>query len=295
MDEIGKLTGFPDIFSNADTVAVLFLAWLIVIISFFILAIQVFVAIIEFKLTTLAGFVLIPFALWNKTSFLAEKMLGNVVSSGVKILVLAVIVGIGSGLFADLQTPIGSEPNIDDALALILGSLALLAIGIFGPGIANGLISGGPQLGAGAAVGAAAAATGLAVVGGAGALAAGRAAGGGLRAATSLAGGARAAYSAGSAGQSCVAGVGAGLAGVARAGATATADRLRRAVGGNQGGAAAGAAGTATASDDAPPAWASKLKRSQNVKHGVGAVTHSLRSGDRGSGSSGPSLKDGEN
>lgn len=292
MDEIGKLTGFPDIFSNADTVAVLFLAWLIIIISFFILAIQVFVAIIEFKLTTLAGFVLIPFALWNKTSFLAEKVLGNVVSSGVKILVLAVIVGIGSGLFADLQTPVGSEPNVDDALALILGSLALLAIGIFGPGIANGLISGGPQLGAGAAVGTAAAATGLAVVGGAGALAAGGAAVGGLRAATSLAGGARAAYSAGSAGQSGIAGVGAGLAGVARAGATATADRLRRAVSGHQGSSAA--SGTASASDAAPPAWASKLKRSQNVRHGAGAVTHSLRSGDRGSGGSGPSLKDGE-
>jgi type IV secretion system protein TrbL len=294
MDEIGKLTGFPDIFSNADTVAVLFLAWLIVIISFFILAIQVFVAIIEFKLTTLAGFVLIPFALWNKTSFLAEKVLGNVVSSGVKILVLAVIVGIGTGLFADLQTPVGGEPNIDDALALILGSLALLAIGIFGPGIANGLISGGPQLGAGAAVGATAAATGLAVVGGAGALAAGSAAAGGLRAATSLTGGARAAYSAGSAGQSGIAGVGAGLAGVARAGATASADRLRRAMGGQQGSSAASAAGTASASDAAPPAWASKLRRSQNVKHGTSAVTHSLRSGDRGSGSSGPSLKDGE-
>ncbi len=41
--------------------------------AFFILAIQIFVTLIEFKLTTLAGFVMIPFALFNKTSFLAEK------------------------------------------------------------------------------------------------------------------------------------------------------------------------------------------------------------------------------
>jgi type IV secretion system protein TrbL len=36
--------------------------------AFFILAVQLFIAILEFKLTTLAGFVLVPFALWNKTA-----------------------------------------------------------------------------------------------------------------------------------------------------------------------------------------------------------------------------------
>ena len=62
------------------------------------MAIQLFVGLIEFKLTTLAGFVLVPFGLFGRTAFLAEKVLGNVVSSGVKILVLAVIVGIGSSI-----------------------------------------------------------------------------------------------------------------------------------------------------------------------------------------------------
>merc|ERR1712070_1359691 len=99
MEQIGDMTGFPGVFTNLDVITVLFLAWLVVILSFFILAIQLFITLIEFKLTTLAGFVLVPFALWNKTAFLAEKVLGNVVASGVKVLVLAVIVGIGSGLF----------------------------------------------------------------------------------------------------------------------------------------------------------------------------------------------------
>ena len=45
-------------------------------------------------------------------------------------------------------------------MALVLAALSLLGLGIFGPGIANGLVSGGPQLGAGAAVG-----TGLAAGG----------------------------------------------------------------------------------------------------------------------------------
>jgi len=64
------------LFLNIDTVIVLLFAWLVVIISFFILAVQMFVTLIEFKLTTLAGFVLVPFALWNKDAFLAERVLG---------------------------------------------------------------------------------------------------------------------------------------------------------------------------------------------------------------------------
>ncbi|WP_049232963.1 type IV secretion system protein, partial [Pseudomonas aeruginosa] len=90
--QLDDMMGFPEVFLNLDAILVLFLAWLVVVLCFFVLAIQLFITLIEFKLTTLAGFVLVPFALWNKTSFLAEKVLGNVVASGVKVLVLAVIV-----------------------------------------------------------------------------------------------------------------------------------------------------------------------------------------------------------
>ena len=161
LEQIERMSGFPDVFFNLDSITVLFLAWLVVILSFFVLAVQLFVTLIEFKLTTLAGFVLAPFALWNKTAFLAEKVLGNVMSSGVKVLVLAVIVGIGAGLFDEFTLPPGTVPSIDHALALMLGSLTLFGLGLFGPGIATGLVSGGPQLGAGAAAGAVLAAAGV--------------------------------------------------------------------------------------------------------------------------------------
>lgn len=296
-DAIGKLSGFPDVFTNLDTIAILLLAFLIVVLSFFILAVQVFVAIIEFKLTTLAGFVLVPFALWNKTSFLAEKVLGNVVSSGVKILVLAVIVGIGTGLFAQFKAPPGSEPTFDQALALILASITFLGLGIFGPGIAGGMISGAPQLGAGAAVGATAAATGVVIAGSAGAMAAGRlagaVAGGGLRAATSLAAGARTAYAAGAAGQTGARSFGGGLAGVARAGAQGLGDQLRARFGPAAAATAESSGGGAAASEK-PPAWASKLRRDQTFHQGVSAATHAVRSGDHGGGGMTPSLHDPE-
>src|SRR6516164_2511041 len=170
LTQIGDLAGFPGVFLNLDSIVVLFLAWLVVLVSFFVLAVQLFVTLLEFKLTTLAGFLLVPFALWNRTAFLAERVLGNVVSSGVKVLVLAVIVGIGTGIFGQFRVPPGSEPSLDAALATMLASLALLGLGIFGPGIATGLVSGAPQLGAGAALGTAGALVGAGALGGAAAL-----------------------------------------------------------------------------------------------------------------------------
>ncbi|WP_312219890.1 P-type conjugative transfer protein TrbL, partial [Brevundimonas sp.] len=149
---IEDMVGFPEVFGNALSILVLFVAWLIVVLAFFILAIQIFLTVVEFKLTTLAGFVLVPFALFNKTSFLAERVLGNVVSSGLKVMVLAVIVGIGAGFFEMFLAAGSGEPDTAAAMTLVLASLSLLGLAIFGPGVASGLVSGAPQLGAGAAV-----------------------------------------------------------------------------------------------------------------------------------------------
>jgi type IV secretion system protein TrbL len=161
-----QLMGYVSFFENFVQIFVLLVAWLVVLVAFFILAVQLFVTLIEFKLTTLAGFVLVPFGLFNKTAFLAERVLGNVVASGVKVLVLAVIIGIGTNLFGEFTQGFGgNQPTLEDALALVLASLALLGLGIFGPGIATGLTAGAPQLGAGAAVGTALAAGGLGVAG----------------------------------------------------------------------------------------------------------------------------------
>jgi type IV secretion system protein TrbL len=304
LTQIGDLAGFPGVFLNLDSIVVLFLAWLVVLVSFFVLAVQLFVTLIEFKLTTLAGFVLVPFALWNRTAFLAERVLGNVVSSGVKVLVLAVIVGIGSTLFAEFHNAIGTEPSIDQALAVMLAALSLLGLGIFGPGIATGLVSGAPQLGAGAAAGTVLGAAGLAVAGGA-AIASGArlaASGGGaaLRSATTLAAGARAAYAEGKAasGASGMRATAAGLSNVARSGWDGLA---RRGEGpSNPDGSSSSPDVTATspgpgsgdrdASPDRPPAWAQRLHRRQQLTQGASTAAHVLRSSDHGGGGASPRL-----
>ena len=148
------------------------LAWLIVLLAFFVLSVQLFITIIEFKLTTLAGFVLVPFALFGQTAFLAERVLGNVISSGIKLMVLAIVVGIGAYAVRHADPPARGEITLTQAASTILAAIAVFGLAIFVPGLAAGLVSGAPQLGAGAAVATTAALGGTAIAGGM--LAAGR-------------------------------------------------------------------------------------------------------------------------
>jgi type IV secretion system protein TrbL len=315
IDQIKELLGPIDFFTNFLEIAVLLFAWVIIILAFFILAVQLFITIIEFKLTSLAGFALIPFALWGRTAFLAERVLGSVVSSGVKVMVLGVIVGIGSGFFPDFLGAIaGSEPDIEEAMALALGSLALLGLGIFGPGIAAGLVAGAPQLGAGAAVGTVAAAAGTMIVGGGAALAMARAGGGAalgaVRAGTSMGSAASTAYRLGQE-TSGSASVGAGLSGVGTAMKGAAANSAGRtgsrlgldeaaAAGrdaawnaGNRGGPSAPAASTDTA-PAAAPAWASQLKADQRRRAARQTAAHVIADGSRGGSGASPDIAEKE-
>ena len=303
LESISELLGFVSFFENFLQIVILLVAWAIVIIAFFILSIQLFITLIEFKLATLCGFVLIPFGLFGKTAFMAERVLGNVVSSGIKVLVLAVIVGIGSTIFSEFTTAIAGEPTIEDALSIVLASLALLGLGIFGPGIANGIVSGGPQLGAGAAAGTALLAGGAA----AGAVAGAKLAGGAVASAASsvaqgtsrAAGGATMAYALGSSGKSGSAAVAGGARAVGEYAASAATSPLRKAGDGvkqsfregsrdaitKTGGSVAPGPNTPPpspppAADQGQPAWAKAMKDRQTISHGASIAAHTLKSGD---------------
>lgn len=292
LESVANLMGYVSFFENFAQVFILLFAWLVVNLAFFILAVQLFVTLIEFKLTTLAGFILIPFGLFGKTAFAAERVLGNVISSGVKVLVLAVIVGVGSTLFSQFTTGFGGvEPTVDDALTIVLASLSLLGLGIYGPGVANGIVSGGPQLGAGSAIGANLAAGGM-VAAGAGVTSLGAASL--SSAASTLA--SRGAFAAGATSGAWRA---QGMAGVAGAAGGAITSPLRAAAAHLQSNFSAGLNGGApksgaASSTDGPPDWARRLRRNQLVSAGAHQALHAVRSGPEGGGGSSVDLSEGK-
>lgn len=308
LNQASQMLGFTTFFDNFITIMVLLIAWVIVILAFFILAVQLFITIIEFKLTTLAGFVLVPFSLWNRTSFLAERVLGNVVSSGIKVMVLAIIVGIGSGFFSQFITALqGQEPDIGQAMSLVLASITLFGLGIFGPGIASGLVAGAPQLGAGAAVGTALGAGAAFAVGGGAAVAAARGVAGGalgaIRAGTAMGSAASTAAQLGKeTGGSAIGGMAAAAKGAASQrigsalGLGEAAERGRNAAwtaltGAN---AASSSGAPGSGSGDSAPAWARNLRAQQTARHHRQLAYHTLKDGDRGGASATPDIKEKE-
>jgi type IV secretion system protein TrbL len=197
-------------------------------------------------------------------------------------------------------------------MGTVLASLVFFWMGIFAPGIASGLITGAPQLGAGSAAGAvagAAAGTYVASMGGRAVL--GAVAGGtssAIKAGASMAGGTRTSYAmgaatAGTAGPGAMAG---GLAGVARAGG----DGLRRTAGrpvqslkdayqqGSQkawrttGGTGGADTKSPSGTPGSRPGWARRMQTRQTTSQAGQIAAHSLRDGDRGAPGAAPSLQD---
>jgi type IV secretion system protein TrbL len=302
LEKAGELVGVTSFFSNFVTIVVLMLSWLIVLLAFFVLSVQLFITIIEFKLTVLAGFVLVPFALFGHTAFLAERVLGHVISAGIKMMVLAIVVGIGASLFASLIRPTG-EITLTQAASTILAAIAVFGLAIFVPGLAAGIVSGGPQLGAGAAVTTAAALGGTAVASSllttGSVRLAGRTSGGTVSAAAALTGRFAAASEAG------------GARGVVRAALTGPAARALQSAtaplhdafarGAAQGyrdaapddpDAPGGGVPPAGTPEEAAPGWARRLARRQRMTEAGLLAAQALREGDRGASGQGPDLKD---
>lgn len=303
--QIGDLLGPVAFFENFILIIVLLFAWILVVLAFFILAIQLFITILEFKITTLAGFVLIPFALWNKTSFLAERVLGGVVSSGIKVMALAIIIGIGSLIFGDFASAMsGTEATLKNAMSLVLGALSLLGLSIFAPGIAAGLVSGAPQLGAGAAVGTAAAgAASVAAVVGGGAMAARGAASlatGAVSSGAKVAGQASGAYNlskatSGGGMMSGIKGTGQSFASSLKAKASAPLNAVKDKFSEGQKRAWETTGGNSSGTGSSPtknnmPDWAKRMQRVQRVKSASSASMHVMKDGDRPGAAANPSL-----
>lgn len=155
-----------DVVGNMTDALILGVAMIGIMLAFAVLALQIIVALLEFKIVTLAGFVLLPFGIWSKSAFLAERPLGYVVSSGLKVLALAIVVSGAQTVFEQLQP--STNPDIYEALSILVAAILLAMLAIFVPSLASALVTGGPALGAGAGVTGALAVGGAAALGGAG-------------------------------------------------------------------------------------------------------------------------------
>lgn len=124
--------------------------YLLVMFIFLILAIQVFITVLEFYLIVAIVSIFLPFGLMKHTKFLAEKAIGAVISSGIKMMVLSFILSVSGPVI--LAAALNPLPTLNEIFSMILtvGAIGFLAWNA--PGVAAGLIAGSPSLTAGTAL-----------------------------------------------------------------------------------------------------------------------------------------------
>jgi type IV secretion system protein TrbL len=133
-----------NIFTDFLTLATILISALAILIAFFILALQIFVALIAFKLGSLAAFVALPWGIFNGTSWVAERPLGWVVGSAIRLFVLALIASVAVNFVDTLPGTF----SLDDGgvLNVLLFGLTILALAWFGPMLASEVVQGQPHL-----------------------------------------------------------------------------------------------------------------------------------------------------
>jgi type IV secretion system protein TrbL len=151
MQYIQKIAPGPiEFFAHIDVVIITIVAAVGILIAFVILAVEIVVTIIEFHIVTLVAFVTVPFGVLTQTSFMSERAIGYVVSVGVKMMALAIVVGLGTTIFDNYT--VSADPGINEDCGLLLAAVVMVMLALKVPAIAGALISGGPQLNAGGAV-----------------------------------------------------------------------------------------------------------------------------------------------
>jgi len=147
MNAVRDLAGPVGFFENFPEILLLSTAALAVIVSFFLISIQMVMAILTFKLGTLVAYVLLPFSLITHTTFIAERPLGWVVTSGVRFMLLTLVVGLGDTLFSQLQID-PDKLTVRQALDITLGAIVLMVLALTASRLATDLATGTPRLGA---------------------------------------------------------------------------------------------------------------------------------------------------
>jgi type IV secretion system protein TrbL len=125
------------------------ISYLLIMAAYLIMAIQVFLAVLEYYLITAVAGVLVPWALLPQTKFLAEKAIGAVVSAGIKLMVLAFIIAVTNPVLASIHFS-GPEIKLNELWSVVLTTGAIAFLSWHAPSLAAGLLAGSPSLGAGA-------------------------------------------------------------------------------------------------------------------------------------------------
>jgi type IV secretion system protein TrbL len=122
--------------------------YLAILACFLIMAINVFLAVLEYYLFAALVGIFLPFGLLAPTKFLAEKAVGAVVSASVKLMVLAFVTAVIDPVLKSIHFA-GPEITFNELWSVFLTVCALMFFCWKAPNLAASLLAGSPHLGSG--------------------------------------------------------------------------------------------------------------------------------------------------
>jgi type IV secretion system protein TrbL len=121
--------------------------YLAILACFLIMAINIFLAVLEYYVFAALAGIFLPFGLLAPTKFLAEKAIGAVVSASVKLMVLGLVTSIIDPVLSSIHFA-GPEITFNELWSVFLTVCALMFLCWKAPSLAGALLGGSPHLGA---------------------------------------------------------------------------------------------------------------------------------------------------
>ena len=138
-------------FDIADLVVFGF-GYLAIMACFLIMAINIFIAVLEYYLFVACVGILLPFGLVSGTKFLAEKAIGAVVATGIKLMVLSFVMAAIEPVIAGMHFK-GPDIAMNELWAMFLSICAMTLLCWKAPHLASSVLSGSPSFGGSGLVG----------------------------------------------------------------------------------------------------------------------------------------------
>jgi len=120
--------------------------YLAIMACFLVMAINVFLAVLEFYVFAALAGIFLPFGLLEPTKFLAEKAIGAVVSASVKLMVLGLVTSIIDPVLSSIHFA-GPQITFNELWSVLLTLCALMFLCWKAPSLAGSLLGGSPHLG----------------------------------------------------------------------------------------------------------------------------------------------------
>jgi type IV secretion system protein TrbL len=121
------------------------ISYIVIMLSFVVMGLQVFLAVVEYYLLVTVVAILVPFGVFAPTKFLAEKAIAAVIGAGIKLMVLALLLSSLTPLLSQVRFS-GTEIKLNELWAVLATTLTYAYLVWHVPGTIAGALAGSPSL-----------------------------------------------------------------------------------------------------------------------------------------------------